>query len=337
MTATKNMGVGICYSRNGHWKPTIPNQTCVECGIIYTAHRHGQKFCSKVCSGRSKRGAKVEHTERTCPGCGVKWSDWPSNPSQYCSKECLFESGRWTKPEERECEQCGVIFLSRFRRERMEWMKFCSHKCVSLAAVSRVRKTCAACGDEFEVHTCRADETTCSVKCRRTYYRRDRHHAWTGGAIDQANRPFRRIDREGYAAKYDAESRMVTAREIGRQLVRGEVVLCIDKNPRNIDARNLFLCPNQSEAGLIKVGAVEWPKASNLQGYRSTGYIRPDVVLVLHDWDHPKPQRRGKLASRHPQADEIIKRRMAGATVQQLAEAFGMSKSGMAGVVRNRL
>ena len=50
----------------------------------------------------------------------------------------------------------------------------------------------------------------------------------------------------------------------------------------------------------------------------------------------PGQKRRGPSASRHPQADEIKRLRAGGATISHLAEMFGMSKSGMFGVLRNR-
>jgi hypothetical protein len=180
---------------------------------------------------------------------------------------------------------------------------------------------------------------TCSVECRSTYFIRDRHHAWQGGKVLQSDRAFRRIDRAGYKAKYEGEHRLIAAREIGRPLVRGEVVICINRDNDDYDPANLFLCPNQSEWGLIRAGIVEWPAASNLADYRQAGYTRPNVILTLHEWE--SGQRRngphGRAITRHPQADEIIKRRLAGATSRELAHEFGTNQSNMANILRNRL
>lgn len=155
----------------------------------------------------------------------------------------------------------------------------------------------------------------------------------------QGGRKFRRIDREGYAAKYEGEHRLVAEREIGRRLERNEVVICLDGNNDNHAPTNLFLLPNQIEFGLLKTGAVPWPTESNLRSYRGRGYVRPDVIVILHEWDNDRRQNptSGRYIKRHPQADEIIKRRRAGATVRQLAKDFGTSMSTMAQTIRNRL
>ena len=329
----------VCYTANGHWRPSIPGQICAQCGATYTAHSCGQKFCSKRCSGLSRRGARVVHTEPTCPGCGKVWTAPPSNPSRYCSKSCIFESGHWRKPEYRDCKNCSTPFLSTYRNERDGWEEYCSHRCgVDANRAPRIAKTCANCGKDFEVYANRAHELTCSLECRTTYYKRDRSHAWKGGLVAQNDRAFRRIDREGYAAKYEGEHRLLAARVIGRPIVRGELVICIDGNNDNIVATNLFICPDYTEFGLLKSGAVEWPSASNLETYRVNGYQRPDVIVTVHEWEHGRrPGKGGKWIKRHPQADEIIERRRAGATVRQLAEAFGSCVSAMAHTVRNRL
>ena len=327
----------VAYTKNGHWKPSIPGQTCEQCGVVYTAHKRGQRFCGKSCSGLA-HGAKlmVAHTARTCPGCGVVWSAPPSNPSQYCSKTCIFDSGRWGKPVERECLTCGAMFTVSPRKVG----HYCSRQCAHAGlAKGDVTKVCASCGDGFTVPLGRADEATCSHACRDAYFLRDRHHAWKGGEVLQNARPYRRLDREGYQAKYEGEHRLIAAREIGRPIQRGEVVLCIDGNNENLAPSNLFLLPNQTEFGLLRSGAWEWPTTSNLDDFKINGYRRPDVRVVLHEWENG--QRRssewGKPITRHPQADEIIKRRRAGATVRQLSEAFGTSFSNMANIVRNRL
>jgi hypothetical protein len=59
-------------------------------------------------------------------------------------------------------------------------------------------------------------------------------------------------------------------------------------------------------------------------------------VIVLREWTNGKrknPQG-NRFISRHPQADEIIKRRRAGASVRDLARDFGTS---MAQTIRTRL
>ena len=307
-----------------YWTPTIPGCVCQHCGVTYTAHKYNQKYCGKSCSATAT-AKRVEHTERTCPGCETKWGAPPSNPSHYCSKQCIFDSGEWERPKDAECETCGTAFKSRRRRTRGEWERFCSNACAGKSlTVGRVDKVCAQCGKAFQVYELRANEATCSWACAHAYYVRDRSPAWKGGLVAQNERPSRRRDRDGYQAKYEGEHRLIAAREIGRDLVRGEVLVTLDRNNLNLDPDNLFLCPSMSEWGLIAAGAVEWPSGSNLKAYREQGYERPNVILTVHEWERGRrPGKGGKWIKRHPQADEIIKRRRAGASIRTLAKDFG--------------
>jgi len=324
------------YSKNGHWVPTIPNQICIHCSVTYTAHRKGQEFCSKSCAQthRAKLKAQSTHTERTCPGCQKKWMGAPSNPSRFCSKACIFESGKWEKSLNKTCLCCG----KEFKKSPKKVGSYCSRECANTPHQERVKKICVECNSEFSVLASLRNQQTCSAKCRTEYFKRDRSHAWSGGVVQQSGRKYRRIDRDGYEAKYDGEHRLIVAREIGRNLVRGEVVLCLDKDHENMSPNNFFLCPSFKEAGFILSGVVEWPKSSNLNQYRDSGYIRPSVNIVLHEWENGKRLGgKSRHITRHPQADEIIKRRKAGATVKELAKAFDTSNSNMAEVIRQRL
>lgn len=51
----------------------------------------------------------------------------------------------------------------------------------------------------------------------------------------------------------------------------------------------------------------------------------------------PWHQKRGTKPTRHPQADAIIRMRSEGASIADVAAALGMSKSGAANVIKNRL
>jgi hypothetical protein len=335
----KDLSIKPYYTIKGDWRPSIHGCICVFCGVTFTAHSKAQRFCTKKCASneRAKLSAEKTHTIRECPGCSKLWSAAQSNPSQYCSKECIFESGKWVKPRDSNCGVCRKLFKANYRRVREDWELFCSHECASIALkAEKIEKQCVCCGKQFMIYESR-NGVTCSIECRTKYFIRDRNPHWLGGLIDQGNRAYRRIDRLGYTSQYEGEHRLVAAREIGRQLQRGEVVLCLDKDNNNHDPKNLYLCPNMKEFGLINSSVVEWPEVSNLSQYRDFGYTRPIVILVLQNWENPRYSTNGKRFTQHPQADEIIKRRISGASVRELARTFGMSVSGMANVVKNRL
>ncbi|MGA1809343.1 HNH endonuclease [Sphingobium sp. WW5] len=219
-------------------------------------------------------------------------------------------------------------------------MRFCSTACLHEHRRSlRITKACLNCGEPFTVSRSHSGKTICSRACATAYYVRDRSHGWRGGVVKQNGRKFRRIDRQGFAGKYNGEHRLVAEREIGRRLERNEVVICLDGDNDNHAPANLFLLPDQKEFGLLKMGSVPWPAESNLRSYRDRGYIRPDVIVVLHEWENERRQnpKTKRYIKRHPHADEIIKRRRAGASVRQLAKDFGTSMSTMAQTIRNRL
>lgn len=328
----------VAYSKGGNWMPTFPGQTCEYCGTTYTAHKYGQRFCSKSCSSRARIAKNPpKKVEKTCPTCKTVRLVNPSDKSKFCSLKCAgIQAIRKDKWQDRSCAHCGETFRSQYRNNRKGFERFCSSSCANAAKRTRKEAECAACGASYIPLQPR--QKTCSWECRNKLFIRDNTPAWKGGVVQQLGRTFRRIDREGYAGKYEGEHRLVAAREIGRPLRRGEVTVCLDGNNDNHDPANLYLCPNNREWALLRNGVVAWPSESNLRQYRERGYVRPDVILVLHEWENGvRMLPSGSRVTRHPQADEIIKRRRAGATVKQLAAAFGCAHSSMAATLKRRL
>lgn len=239
--------------------------------------------------------------------------------------------------EEYKCASCGIMFKGRYDRAEHN-NQFCTKKChVNYAPMQETRK-CAECGKDFEINKHRPDKT-CGLECRNAHFIREKSHSWKGGLVLLSDRPSRRIDREGYVGGYEGEHRLIAARVIGRPLVRGECIICLDGDNLNMAPENMFLCPNKSEIGLIQAGTVEWPTASNLTDYRVSNYVRPSVILTLHEWTDGKRRTSGmgRPITRHPQADEIIKRRKAGASLRTLAAEFDYSMSTMSKTLRTRL
>lgn len=331
------------YTPGGHWMPSFPGRVCASCGKTYTAHRKDQKCCSRTCTGAYRR-AQTPKKYKACAHCGELF-EIPNGggksrkaAAMFCSRDCVRDGHGWRAPVEHICDQCGETFTAPVKDEAKH--RFCSTTCADAHRGSgKVSKPCANCGEIFTSSPCRADEQTCSRECASAWYVRDRSKGWQGGVVDQNGRKFRRIDRDGYAAKYEGEHRLAAERVIGRKIKRGEVVLCIDGNNDNFAAENLYMLPSQKEFGLVKMGTLPWPTESNLATYRERGYVRPDVVIVLHEWTNGKRMnaKGNRHIRRHPQADEIIIRRRAGASVRDLARDFGTSMSTMAATLRNRL
>lgn len=343
MIATK--AVKPHYSKGGHWRPTLPHQVCERCLNVYTSHKHGQRFCSRKCAGDHRKSLTLIKT-KTCKECASQFEirsgahQCRNAEREYCSRACSNKARGFGPSQSNLCQICGTGFIIAAAKVRSGKGKYCSITCKRIgSAAIKINKNCINCGKSFRVSPSRGSELLCSSICSATYYQRDRSWRWKGGVVQQNKRQYRRIDRQGYEAKYEGEHRLIVEREIGRNMMRGEVVICIDSNHKNLDPGNLFIFPNLKEHGLAQGGAIEWPTRSNLQDYRVYGYIRPDVIIILHEWEQGKRKstKSHRMISRHPQAEEIIKRRQAGASQRELAAEFGCSLSGMAETIKNRL
>jgi len=251
-------------TQGGSSKPAI----CKGCGSkMPTSARTGQSYCSKSCYT-----SRAPQIERTCPGCGVKWSAPQSNPSSYCSKDCLLEDRGWEKRAEKACEMCGTFFVSRYRHDHEGWQKFCSQACAGHALRTMETRICACCGAAFQAYPTTPNRT-CSKACKDAFYRLERAYPWNGGVYYTGEVKRVKIDRPGYAAKYDAEYRIIAAKAIGRPLMRHESVIHIDHDKTNNSEDNLFICGSRSEQGRRRGGrTLPWPTNSNLKTYDRTGY-----------------------------------------------------------------
>ncbi len=330
------------YTSGGHWMPSYPGRVCAACGKTFTAHGKNQKCCSRTCSGAHRR-AQTPEKEKACAHCGKMFeiSNGGGNSRKaavtFCSRECVRASHGWRGAIDLQCAQCGKTFTG---PEKGTKKRFCSVECAHVhRAANKLRKTCRNCGRIFTIYRFRGGEQTCSRECAGAWYVRDRSKGWQGGVVDQNGRKFRRIDRDGYAAKYEGEHRLVAERVIGRKMRRGEVVVCIDGDNDNHAPGISTCCPARRNSGFSRAAPCPGRLNPISAATRKRGYVRPDVVIVLQEWTNGKrknPQG-NRFISRHPQADEIIKRRRAGASVRDLAGDFGTSMSAMAQTIRTRL
>jgi hypothetical protein len=109
------------------------------------------------------------------------------------------------------------------------------------------------------------------MKCSSKFFSGANAHNFKGGVhLQQAtNHNFVLIGkREGYVSKYTAQHRLVCAKQIGRMLNRGEVVIHINNDGLDNSPSNLFLCESMSEFSRRRQGSLPWPKQSNLKEYK---------------------------------------------------------------------
>lgn len=108
--------------------PSFPGQICAHCGMTFTAHRVGQRYCGKSCSALATARRKVK-VQAKCRGCGKGLEHWPSVTRSFCSRACLSAS----YVRERTCVVCAAPFIS--KKERAT----CSKKCLA-----ETRRACAS-------------------------------------------------------------------------------------------------------------------------------------------------------------------------------------------------
>lgn len=120
-----------CYTKNGHWKPTIAGQTCAHCEATFTAHRHGQRFCSNAC----KFQASKKCTVRSCENCGASFE--ATGKRKVCSKDCQY--GLIRNRGREKCRRVCVICDAEFYVPKSDHRgKTCSPTCLK-AHQSQIR------------------------------------------------------------------------------------------------------------------------------------------------------------------------------------------------------
>lgn len=134
----------------------MPEITCKTCGVVFSvspcvAKTGKGKYCSRKCSGISKRKEKIE---RICQYCNNKFLVFPckikDKRGKYCSRECHYKAikGRPLTEEkklkikkgennhlwrggktERICQTCGKTFLAKHGVEKFGRGKYCNRSC----------------------------------------------------------------------------------------------------------------------------------------------------------------------------------------------------------------
>jgi hypothetical protein len=226
-------------------------------------------FCGVECANVAQR--KSERKIITCEQCSTKFEtlqdhgEWP----KFCSRQCFLD--RCIRPEEKECESCGGLFLAirsstttRGDGRRL----FCSKKCSIEGGKTGEERNCAHCGIVFYTSPSH-DHLTCSFKCRSVYFSGVNSGAFKRGFYvnNQSNSKMILFPRETHKGKYLAEHRIIASQTIGRLLTRDEFVIHINNNKLDNKPSNLFICESNSTYSKIRCGSLPWPKKSNLKTY----------------------------------------------------------------------
>jgi hypothetical protein len=110
----------------------------------------------------------------------------------------------------------------------------------------------------------------CSAKCKAEYYVGLRSPSYKMGFINHSQTKEKHIllERPGYKCKYVGEHRVIAGASIGRPLLRGEVVIRVNRNRNDNRPENLFICESNSEFSKRRNGSLPWPSSSNLKNYK---------------------------------------------------------------------
>lgn len=247
-----------------NWRPSIPNCVCQHCGVTYTARSYGTKYCGQTCKALAHRKPRVEYVTKRCPGCNVEFSHRSKEPQEYCSRECRYTSGAWTKPKTVACAACGALHEARQRNQNRH---FCSPRCATEGLRSGEDRICVNCGATFYIIKTR-DDRCCSWDCRNEFYQRAKTRPWKGGVVQQGPMRAVLLRRPGYVGKYMGEHRLVASKAIGRPLAPHEPVIHLNRDRVDNRPANLYICRSRSDATKLLHGSLPWPERHNLDVYR---------------------------------------------------------------------
>ena len=132
--------------------------TCVECGKTWSS-KWNPRYCSDKCQrkGESKRRRALCATEKNCERCGVSFVSL-SGRARMCPKCHHF---RPLNGETVSCKTCGEMFY----RTPSSRRGYCSRKCAH--AAKRTIHTCNHCGKQFFRRKYRNSDTRkyCRIQC----------------------------------------------------------------------------------------------------------------------------------------------------------------------------
>jgi hypothetical protein len=230
------------------------------CGVCDKEFRPKSKtscYCSRACSGISRRSTEV----KACEACGEEFSVGGGNrrgkkarAARFCSHKCAASVQR-KKP--RICKGCGVEFTRRQHNQP----KYCSRECYVAHGYSEnlVTYVCAKCSKPFETYSSlrRGKKKYCSTECYhnggRVYTRGSDNPSWKDGG--------RWIRADGYVergigdGRTQMEHRLVMQHHLDRPLERHETIHHINGDRADNRIENLQLRSGRHGKGVHHVCA----------------------------------------------------------------------------------
>jgi hypothetical protein len=224
---------------------------------------------------RNANDRTAERRTLSCGACGDSFTTvadhgvWP----KFCSRACFL--GECKESKHKECAACGGVFLATSSSHETEdgLRKYCSKKCHTEGITTASEYQCLNCSKPFLLAPStlrqRGMAGCCSRNCQTEFYQGELSSNYKGGVYVDSNSGDTRVlaKRPGYAGKYMGQHQVVASQSIGRLVSRGEVVIRINRNPKDNRPENLFICESMSEFAKRRSGSMPWPNQSNLSTY----------------------------------------------------------------------
>lgn len=210
---------------------TLYSWKCDYCGCDYemtSSQYHRLKdgrqksgYCSKECKSNSQKRTVIKQ----CAYCGVdvERTEYHAsiNENTFCSQACKSKFLYETTRENRMCEMCGELYLTK----KISSQRFCSPECANEYQKTRVGKlnakykrveiTCEYCGESFDEMQYRLKDDCkhfCSMVCRQ---------AWFAEVFSQSE-DFKQLLRNNIIAKM--ENRVVPNLDSKPQLIVDDIL-----------------------------------------------------------------------------------------------------------------
>lgn len=255
------------------------NKTCEHCAKPYSVpiKRENSRFCCRACADEGQKTRLRK--DIPCEVCKTVFTAVTDHGvlRRFCSRKCFLSQETNIQPEPKECAACGGMFMAEKTRTAVTEdgrRIYCSDKCRVEGLRKGIERSCINCGISFSLPPSKdalaREESCCSIDCRAAYYTGSRSPTWNGGAYisESAGYGFVALVRDGYVGKYIQEHRLIASRVIGRPVIRGEVVIHVNRNKKDTRPENLFLCESMSEFSKRRFGSLPWPKHGNLESFK---------------------------------------------------------------------
>jgi hypothetical protein len=255
---------------------------CPICDVLFDAPAK-QLTCSILCGRKAmhRRRAEKYGKPRKCKHCGSEWIAMPKDTRKFCSWECHAADKGHRPQKEVECSQCGNIFQVLDSLSREGRGVYCSKRCAYDARINRTPHTCECCGRPYDVEKSRDVARFCSRDCYIDFTNAERSPSWKGGEFIEKRKGhvmrYRRID--GNPRTHHPLHRLVAGDVLGRNIEQGEIVIHLDRDPKNNAPSNLYIFGCRSDWARTQMGSLDWPEKSNLNTYSNDDLKRPERPL----------------------------------------------------------